>query len=92
MADGQRQATILAAQGEAAAILAKAEATARGIDLLSEAIRRTGGRDAVALRIAEQYVEAFGNIAKESNTMLIPSNVSEPSSMIAQALAISTLR
>ena len=88
VADGQRQATILAAQGEAAAILAKAEATARGIDLLAEAIKRGGGRDAVGLRIAEQYVEAFGKIAKEGNTMLIPSNVSEPSSMIAQALAI----
>ena len=88
VADGQRQATILAAQGEAAAILAKAEATARGIDLLAEAIKRGGGKEAVGLRIAEQYVEAFGNIAKKGNTMLLPSTVSEPSSMIAQALAI----
>ena len=88
VADGQRQATILAAQGEAAAILAKAEATARGIDLLAEAIKRGGGKEAVGLRIAEQYVEAFGNIAKTGNTMLLPSTVSDPSSMIAQALAI----
>ena len=88
MADGQRQATILAAQGEAAAILAKAEATARGIDLLAEAIRRGGGKEAVGLRIAEQYVEAFGQIAQKGNTMLLPSNASDPSSMIAQAMAI----
>ena len=88
VADGQRQATILAAQGEAAAILAKAEATARGIDLLAESIARRGGKDAVGLRIAEQYVEAFGQIAQKGNTMLLPSGMSDPSSMIAQAMAI----
>ena len=88
VANGARQATILAAQGEAAAILAKAEATARGIDLLAEAIGRRGGKDAVGLRIAEQYVEAFGQIAQKGNTMLLPSGVNDPSTMIAQALAI----
>ena len=88
VANGARQATILAAQGEAAAILAKAEATARGIDMLAESIGRRGGKEAVGLRIAEQYVEAFGNIAQKGNTMLLPSGMNDPSGMIAQALAI----
>lgn len=90
VADGQRQATILAAQGEASAILAKAEATARGIQLLSQSIQSIGGREAVALQIAEQYIAAFGEIAKKGNTMLLPSNPADPSSMIAQALGIYT--
>jgi len=88
VANGARQATILAAQGEAAAILAKAEATARGIDMLAESIGRRGGKEAVGLRIAEQYVEAFGQIAQKGNTMLLPSGMNDPSGMIAQALAI----
>ena len=88
VANGARQATILAAQGEASAILAKAEATARGIDMLAESIGRRGGKEAVGLRIAEQYVEAFGQIAQKGNTMLLPSGMNDPSGMIAQALAI----
>lgn len=43
-----------------------------------------GGRDAVALQVAQQYVEAFANIAKETNTVLLPSNMSDPASMITQ--------
>ena len=88
VANGARQATILAAQGEAAAILAKAEATAKGINMLAESIGRRGGKEAVGLRIAEQYVEAFGQIAQKGNTMLLPSGMNDPSGMIAQALAI----
>lgn len=88
VADGERQAAILAAQGEAQAILVKAQATAKSIEALSKAILRTGGREAVSLRIAEQYVNAFGNLAKKGTTLLLPSNPSDPSSMVAQAMAI----
>jgi hypothetical protein len=76
------------AKGEAEAILARAEATSKGIHLLSNAIRAEGGSEAASLRIAEQYLQAFGNIAKESTTMLLPNNTSDPAAMVAQALSI----
>lgn len=76
------------AKGEAEAILARAEATSKGIHLLSHAIRAEGGSEAASLRIAEQYLSAFGNIAKESTTMLLPNNASDPAAMVAQALSI----
>lgn len=99
IAEGRKNAVILAseagrmdqinrAHGEAEAILAKAKATAQGIEVVSKAIQETGGVDAVSLRIAEQYIDAFSKIAKESTTVLLPSNASEPSSMMAQALTI----
>jgi len=76
------------AKGEAQAILLVAEATARGIEKVAEAIQTTGGTDAVSLRIAEQYVGAFGNLAKEGNTILLPADTGSASSMVAQALGI----
>lgn len=88
VADGERQATVLAAQAEAAAIVAKAQARAKGIETLALAIAKRNGRDAVNLMIAEQYINAFSNLAKTNNTLLMPANVSDPSSMIAQAMGI----
>lgn len=88
LADGARQAAVLTAQGEAAAIIARAEATAKGINLVAEAIANQGGHNAVTLRVAEQYIEAFGNIAKQGNTILLPANSGDASSMIAQAMSI----
>ncbi len=76
------------AQGEAEAILAKAKATAEGIEIVSKAIQERGGLEAVSLRIAEQYIDAFREIAQKSTTVLLPSNVSEPSSMMAQAFTM----
>lgn len=76
------------ARGEAEAILFVAEATAKGIDIVAEAIKHEGGPDAVSLRVAEQYVEAFSKLAKENNTLILPADVSSPSSFIAQALTI----
>ncbi|MBF0171781.1 MAG: paraslipin [Nitrospinae bacterium] len=75
------------AKGEAQAILAVAEATARGIEKVAEAIQSKGGHDAVALRIAEQYVAAFSKLAKEGNTILLPANTGDVSAMVAHALA-----
>ena len=76
------------AKGEAEAILAIAEATAKGIELIAAAIRQDGGNDAVALRIAEQYVAAFRQLAKESTTVLLPANAADAGGMIAQALSV----
>ncbi|CAA7410936.1 unnamed protein product [Spirodela intermedia] len=76
------------AKGEAEAILAKSQATAEGLKLLSEAIKQHGGCEAASLRIAEQYIRAFGNIAKEGTTLLLPSPAGHPSAMVAQALSI----
>ena len=86
--EGERQAAINQAQGEAAAILAVAEANAQAIEKVGTAIKTAGGMEAVNLKIAEQYVGAFGNIAKTGNTLIVPGNLSDMSSMIASALTI----
>ncbi|TQD85874.1 hypothetical protein C1H46_028574 [Malus baccata] len=72
IADGKKSAIILAAEGEAQSILAKANATSRGISLVSKSLNESGGAEAAGLKIAEQYVGAFGNIAKQVKTK--PSN------------------
>jgi regulator of protease activity HflC (stomatin/prohibitin superfamily) len=74
------------AEGEAQAIINVAEATAKGIQLVAEAIQKTGGKDAVALQVAEKYIDAFANLAKTNNTILLPQNT-DVSSFVAQALA-----
>jgi len=86
--EGERQAQINQAQGEAAAILAVAEANAQAIEKVGAAIQTAGGTQAVNLKIAEQYVGAFGNIAKQGNTLIVPGNLSDMSSMITSALTI----
>ncbi|RLN64499.1 hypothetical protein BBJ29_001087 [Phytophthora kernoviae] len=88
VAEGKKRAAVLEAEGAAAAIIAKASASADAIQYLSRAIHETGGRDAVALQVAEKYVDAFGNIAKEGTTVLLPANTNDPSSMVASALSI----
>ncbi len=86
--EGERQAQINQAEGEAAAILAVAAANAQAIEKIGTAIQTAGGMEAVNLKVAEQYVTAFGNIAKQGNTLIVPGNLSEMSSMIASALTI----
>lgn len=76
------------ARGEAEAIGLVAEATAKSIAVIAESIEKNGGSDAVALKIAEQYISAFSHLAKNSNTVILPANLSEPSSFITQALTI----
>ncbi|CAL1404787.1 unnamed protein product [Linum trigynum] len=88
IADGRKLAAILSAEGEAQAILAKADATAKGITLVSKTLKENGGVEAASLKVAEQYIHAFGNIAKEGTTMLLPSSTANPASMIAQALTV----
>lgn len=92
-------------QGEAEAVVKRAEATATGefrfavtllvtsidfatgLKLVSQAIEGTGGRHAVAMMLAEQYVSEFGKLAKETNTIVLPANPGDVSTMVAQALA-----
>lgn len=88
IAEGQRTAAILKAEGEAKAIVTKATATAEGIKLLAESIEKKGGSSAVALRIAEEYVGAFSQLAKKGTTMIIPADTNNVGSMVAQSLGI----
>jgi regulator of protease activity HflC (stomatin/prohibitin superfamily) len=87
--EGQRQAEINQAQGEAAAIVAVAEATAEGLRKVADAIRQPGGEQAVQLKVAQQAVEAFAQLAQKNNTMIVPGSLSEVSGLIASAMALS---
>jgi len=88
IAQGMQRARILEAEGEAKSIELKALATAEAITKISGAIGSSNGHHAVSLRVAEQYVEAFGNIAKAGTTMLLPAAADNPASMVAQAMSI----
>ncbi|KAM6975330.1 stomatin-like protein 2, mitochondrial [Tautogolabrus adspersus] len=99
VAEGQKQSQILASEGEKAeninkaageaqAIMAKAEAKAKAIIMLSEALAAHNGNAAASLSVAEQYVSAFSNLAKESNTILLPSNSGDITGMVTQAMSI----
>ena len=70
------------------AVLAVAEATARAIQMVAETIRQPGGIEAVNLRVADRYVDAFGNLAKTGNTLIVPANLADVSSLIASALTV----
>ncbi|HVE48289.1 MAG TPA: stomatin-like protein [Casimicrobiaceae bacterium] len=86
--EGEKQAEINNAQGEAAAILARAEATAKAIRQIAEAIESPGGLQAVNLRVAEQYINEFGNLARTNNTLIVPTNVADVAGMIATAMSV----
>ena len=87
-AQSAKTASVLAAEGEAAAILARAHASASAIGALAAALVVPGGRDAVSLRIAEQYVSAFGRVAKAGTTLLLPANAGDAAGMVAQAMSV----
>ena len=86
--EGAKQAEINTAQGDASAILARAEATAKAIRQIAEAIDAPGGLQAVNLRIAEQYINEFGKLAKTNNTIILPTNVADIAGMIATAMSV----
>ncbi|KAM3720595.1 Stomatin-like protein [Dirofilaria immitis] len=99
IAEGEKRARILAseasmqekineAKGKAEAIQINAQAQATGIKLVSESLNKTGGYDAATLSVAEKYVTAFGQIAKDTNTIIVPSDLANASGMIAQALTV----
>lgn len=86
--EGEKQAQINQAEGEATALLTVATATAKAIENVAEAIRLPGGIEAVNLRVAEQYVDAFGKVAKEGNTLILPSNMSDMGGLVATAMSV----
>jgi regulator of protease activity HflC (stomatin/prohibitin superfamily) len=86
--EANRQQQINEAQGEAEAILAVATATAEGLRRVAEAVSATGGREAMQLRVAEDYIQQFGNLAKQSNTLVVPANLSDIAGMIALATKV----
>ena len=86
--EGRKQQQINEAEGQASAILAVAGATAEGIRRVADAIQTPGGSEAVRLRVAEQYVDRFGNLAKAGNTLVVPANLADVASMIALAMNV----
>ena len=84
--EAKKQQQINEADGAAAAILAIAQATAEGLRKVAETIQVPGGQEAVQLRVAEQYITKFGELAKTNNTLILPASVSDVGSMIAVAM------
>lgn len=86
--EGEKQAEINKAQGQAAATVAIAEAMATAITNIAKASEQQGGMTAVNLQIAEKYVEAFSNLAKTGNTLIVPSNLGDMSTLVSSAMQI----
>ena len=86
--EGEKQAAINKAQGEAAAILAVAEANASALRQIGEATQSNGGVTAMNLKVAEQYVQAFQNMASKNNTLIVPANMGDISTLISSAMKI----
>jgi regulator of protease activity HflC (stomatin/prohibitin superfamily) len=84
--EGEKQRRINEAQGRAQEILAVAQATAAGLKSIAEELKAPGGQEAANLRVAEQYMNEFGKLAKTSNTLVIPSNVSDLTGMVTAAM------
>jgi regulator of protease activity HflC (stomatin/prohibitin superfamily) len=88
IADGKRSSVILAAEGESEAIVAVARATTKAITMMAQGLKESGGMEAAGLKVAQEYINAFGMLAQKGTTILLPSNPSDPSSMMAQAMTI----
>jgi regulator of protease activity HflC (stomatin/prohibitin superfamily) len=99
VAEGQKQKVVLEseavlqkqlneADGQAGAIRAVANATADGLKVVAAATQSEGGMEAVQLRVAEKMVEQFGHLAKENNTLILPANFGDISSLIATAMSV----
>jgi regulator of protease activity HflC (stomatin/prohibitin superfamily) len=86
--EGEKQADINKAQGEAAAIVAVADATADAIRKIAAAIQQPGGEQAVQLKVAERAVDAYQQLAKTNNAMIVPGNMSEVSALIGTAMTL----
>ena len=86
--EGDKQAYINRAEGQAKAIVSLAEANAEALRQIAAAILAPGGQDAVNLKVAEQYVSAFSNLAKTNNSIIVPANLGEMSGLIASAMQI----
>ena len=88
VSEGEKQKRINEAEGQAKEIELVALATANGIKKVAESLSLTGGETAANLRVAEKYIAEFGNLAKENNTMIIPANMGDISSMVATVMSV----
>ena len=86
--EAKKQQQINEAEGQAAAILAVASATAEGLRKVGGALTERGGIEAMQLRIGEEYVRQFGKLAKESTTLIVPGNLSDLASVVTMATSI----
>jgi regulator of protease activity HflC (stomatin/prohibitin superfamily) len=86
--EATKQLQINEAAGEAEAILAVATATAEGLRRVADAVSAAGGREAMQLRVAESYIQQFGNLARTGNTLVVPANLSDIAGMIALATKV----
>ncbi len=86
--EGQKQAQVNKATGEAQAIELVANANANAVRVVAAAMETEGGMNAANLRVAQQYVEAFSNLARTNNTLIIPGNVSDVAGMVATAMTV----
>ncbi len=86
--EAERQRQINQAEGQANAIKAIAQATAEGIEMVASAIKKDGGLEAVQLRVAENLVEQYGKLAKETNTMILPANFADIGSLVTAAMSV----
>jgi len=86
--EARKQQQINEAEGAASAILAIASATSDGVRKVAESIQVPGGFEAVQLRVAEQYIQRFGELAKEGNTLVLPANLTDVGSMLALAMNV----
>jgi regulator of protease activity HflC (stomatin/prohibitin superfamily) len=88
VSEGEKQKRINEAEGQAQEILLVADATAEGIRKVAEAVNLPGGPEAMNLKVAQQYVSEFGNLAKTNNTMIIPADLAGMGGMVATATEI----
>lgn len=86
--EGERQAAINRAEGQAVAIREIANASAEALRVTASAIREPGGEEAVNLKVAEQYVNAFGQLARTNNSIIVPANLGDMSGLIATAMQV----
>uniref|UniRef100_A0AC35TIW3 PHB domain-containing protein n=1 Tax=Rhabditophanes sp. KR3021 TaxID=114890 RepID=A0AC35TIW3_9BILA len=86
--EADMQESINQAKGQASAVEMKADAQKKAILQVAEALKSEGGSDAASLSVAEKYVAAFGKLAKENNTLIIPSNANDINSMVGQAMTV----
>ena len=87
LSEGEKMKRINEAEGRAQEILRVAEATAEGIRKVAEALAAPGGQEAANLEVAKKYIEEFGKLAKVNNTMIVPGNIADVSSMVTAAMA-----
>jgi len=88
LSEGEKQKRINEAEGRAQEILLVAEATAQGLQKVAEVINLPGGAEAMNLKVAEQFIDEFGNLAKKNNTMIIPADIANIGGMVASATEI----